>query len=172
MASANFAKLATWEGLAHRQNRRVSLPLMRTSALILLLLAMLAPRLSAALPHALACAGPGAATVSLPADDGDEHSAHAKHAEHKSSDHHGGHAEHSSHHGAMAAADPVDADATDAGGDCQHCGQCDEHCSAVVLTALPQQQASPGAEHLLSANSGQRAGFSHDLNRPPRTPSL
>jgi len=139
---------------------------MRTSALILLLLAMLAPRLSAALPHALACAGPGAAAVSLPADDGDEH------AKHKNSDHHGGHAEHSSHHSAMAAAEPVDAVTTEASGDCQHCGQCDEHCSAVVLTALPQQQASPGAEHLLTANSGQRAGFSHDLNRPPRTTSL
>ncbi|MFN4291996.1 MAG: hypothetical protein ACK4E7_14120 [Permianibacter sp.] len=140
---------------------------MRTSALILLLLAMLAPRLSAALPHALACAGQGGTAVAMQTGDGDPHAEHTK-----ISGHHGGHAEHSSHHSAMTAADPVDADATEASGDCQHCGQCDEHCSAVVLTALPQQQASPGAEHLVSANAGQRAGFSHDLNRPPRTSSL
>ncbi|MFZ5844799.1 MAG: hypothetical protein ACOY3E_18100 [Pseudomonadota bacterium] len=135
-------------------------------ALILLLLAMLAPRLSAALPHALACAGPGGAAVAMQEADGDEHT------KHRNSDHHGTHAEHASHHNAMATAEPVDADAAEASGDCQHCGQCDEHCSAVVLTALPQQQASPGAEHLVSTNAGQRTGFSHDLNRPPRTTSL
>ncbi|HEX4911774.1 MAG TPA: hypothetical protein VFV64_13540 [Permianibacter sp.] len=153
---------------------------MRTSALILLLIAMLAPRLTAALPHALVCASTGSPAVTST-------SVAADHADAMPGAHHG-------HHQMMMAADDsgmaasphshhapqqiqphhadAPADSANAGQDCQHCGQCDEHCSAVVVTALPQQQARPGAEHPLSANAGQRAGFSHDLNRPPRTASL
>lgn len=150
---------------------------MRTPALILLLLLMLAPRLNAALPHALACADPRSAPagavvavdhhnqqmMSMAATDvgtgdtGDHHHHHSSSAISKSTN-------------ASALADGSDKDKSES--NCQHCGQCEEHCSAVLITALPQQQARPGAEHLICANAGRRAGFSYDLSRPPRTPSL
>ena len=159
---------------------------MRTSALILLLIAMLAPRLTAALPHALACAdnpAMAAASQSAASSHADAMPASAGHHDHhqmmmavdenRMAEHQHPHQEHAyqNHQHSQNSAD-TPAGSDDAGQDCQHCGQCDEHCSAVVITALPLQQARPGAEHPLSANAGQRTGFSHDLNRPPRTTSV
>lgn len=143
---------------------------MRTSALILLLIVMLAPRLSAALPHALACAGTATGTPAVTSLSA------AAHADTMAAGHHDHHqmmaAEHDSTASEHQHGDVSVPDSNNTEHNCQHCGQCDEHCSAVVLTALPQQHVRPGAEHPLSANAGQRAGFSLDLNRPPRTYSL
>lgn len=154
---------------------------MRTVALTLLLLLMLAPRLAGAmLPHALACADMANATATAAS----AHQGHDMSASTALADPHAG------HHQMMAttadsdsdsrsstvhtdhAAQLADANAGDSAHDCQHCGQCDDHCSALLLTALPRQ-TEPQASRLLRTNTGAAVrGFGHDLNRPPRTTSL
>ena len=184
---ANFAKLPTWQGLAPQQNRRVSFSPMKAPALILLLLLMLAPRLNAAMPHALACASPAAAGMTAVVG---EHSQHAP----ATADHHGGHHEHEPHHAAGTTANahtghpaPADLAQTDLAqtafaqaespdtndaDNCQHCGQCEEHCSALLVISVLSQNPPQISGLQLSNTGDQRAGFSHDLNRPPRTSSL
>lgn len=147
---------------------------MRTVTLTLLLLLMLAPRLAGAmLPHGLACAGMAATEASahqgheMPAGMamGDEHAGHhqmmASESESDSTTDHTNHA-----------APLADASAGDSSHDCQHCGQCDDHCSALLLTALPRQ-TEPQANRVLRPSTGAAVrGFGLDLNRPPRTASL
>lgn len=167
---------------------------MKTAALTLLLLLMLAPRLAGAmLPHGLACAGMASADAT--ANGASAHQGHELRADTESVDtrlvntrpinttlvdDHAGHHQmmsataeseanvdatnHSAHH--------TDADAGDNARDCQHCGQCDDLCSAVLLTALPRQTEPQASRLLLTSTGAAVRGFGHDLNRPPRTASL
>lgn len=155
---------------------------MRNTALILLLLMLLAPRLGAAMPHALACAdlAPAEAAVSTR-----QEPAHAHHqaSPEQANGHHGGHHEHSPHHGQKLAADDIksnsnydstssdnnSSNSSDNDGDCRHCGQCDEHCSAIVLSAVSLPGKLHVSDRLVSNAAEQRAGIANDLNRPPRT---
>ncbi len=138
---------------------------MKTPTLILLLLLLLAPRLNASLPHALACMGAADTSDNSVSTQQDATAGHNT----ASTAHHGGHHEHEPHHNAapVTAAD-VTADAED-GSDCQHCGMCEEHCSAVVLNTLVQHNTLQVHDLLISVTADQRAGFPLALNRPPRT---
>lgn len=163
--------------LLPRQTDAYPSPRMKTAALTLLLLLMLAPRLAGAmLPHGLACAGMAAADAAATS----VHQGHELSANTAPVDDHAGHhqmmaapaeseasvdaSNHSAHH--------ADAGAGDSAHDCQHCGQCDDHCSALLLTALPRQTEPQASRLLLTSTGAAVRGFGHDLNRPPRTASL
>ncbi len=156
---------------------------MKTPVLILLLL-MLMPRLNAA-PHALACApalaAAGAVATAAAAGAAVSTDAQATPAGH----HHGAHPGHDS----MAAADVLEiapaghhynhaAGQTDASTatasatgntDCEHCNQCEQHCSAVLPTDLPRQLTHHSRDILLALTPHTLTGFASSLNRPPRT---
>lgn len=148
---------------------------MRTPAVILLLLVMLAPRLlGAALPHELACAGmkPHGAMPARTMSSAGMHASHEQPALHAHSDMH-------SHHQMLMAdndsteniAKPVQDhhQGNNDAGNCQHCGDCDDHCNAVLLTALPRLNLLYSPTPLVALIALQPISRQNDLNRPPRT---
>ncbi len=175
----------------------MKMPVMKSSALILLLLMMLAPRLGAA-PHALACAPAlaQAGSVALAATGepaahhhGNSALAHVHHASGEQgslaaasepqqahhSNHNNNHNDNNSHHGmhdgtAETSADTISDAST--GDNCKHCNQCEQHCSAVIPVELPRQLIGASHEPVLAQTPSLLAGFASSLNRPPRTSSI